>query len=407
MSVSGAISTVDTGFSVKPSAPASRSYSSGSISPSPRDSSTRAATSSRVYVERDLVHEAHPEQPQDRRRDGVDHHDDGTQHGDDAPDRRAQDERGPVGAGQRDVLGDHLAQHDVQVDHDRQRDHERDRVQQRLRHVQRRASTGSTRCATAGSPTAPSTSEQTVMPSWLTPITSDMFSIARQRGPAIREPASARGSIWVRRAETSANSAPTKNALPSSSSAATSERGPAAHDAPPPRCPEPAPLSGSSSRSVSRSMRSPSMCSTVSVTSRSRGRRSSRSEVGDGDLGDVATLEGTRPSTWRTRPGDGVVVLALRQGDAGEVLDLVGAQQPGEQPGAVAARAGPGRRGGRARRRCPRRSPRSRPRGSRSRRARRTRRGRRRAGSRPCAAAPAAGPAAASRGPRSAWPSGA
>ena len=45
------MSTVDTGFSVKPSAPASRSYSSGSIRPSPRDSSTSAATSSRVYVE--------------------------------------------------------------------------------------------------------------------------------------------------------------------------------------------------------------------------------------------------------------------------------------------------------------------------------------------------------------------
>ena len=47
----GGISTSDTVFSVKPSAPASRSYSSASISPSPRDSSTRAATSSRVYVE--------------------------------------------------------------------------------------------------------------------------------------------------------------------------------------------------------------------------------------------------------------------------------------------------------------------------------------------------------------------
>ncbi len=50
-SVSGGISTDSTVFSVKPSAPASRSYSSFSSRPSPRDSSTSAATSSRVYVE--------------------------------------------------------------------------------------------------------------------------------------------------------------------------------------------------------------------------------------------------------------------------------------------------------------------------------------------------------------------
>ncbi len=40
-----------TDFSMKPRAPASRSYSSASIMPSPRDSSTSAATSSRVKLE--------------------------------------------------------------------------------------------------------------------------------------------------------------------------------------------------------------------------------------------------------------------------------------------------------------------------------------------------------------------
>ena len=59
------------------------------------------------------------------------------------------------------------------------------------------------------------------MPSWLTPITSDMFSIARSVVRASREPSSARGSIWVRRAETRANSAATKNALPSSRTSAS------------------------------------------------------------------------------------------------------------------------------------------------------------------------------------------
>src|SRR5690606_34263671 len=39
---------------------------------------------------------------------------------------------------------------------------------------------------------------------------------------AAREPAAARGSIWVRRAAMSANSAPTKKALPTSKAAAIS-----------------------------------------------------------------------------------------------------------------------------------------------------------------------------------------
>ena len=49
--VAGAMTIEATDFSVKPSAPASRSYSSASMRPSPRDSSTRAATSSRVKLE--------------------------------------------------------------------------------------------------------------------------------------------------------------------------------------------------------------------------------------------------------------------------------------------------------------------------------------------------------------------
>ena len=59
-------------------------------------------------------------------------------------------------------------------------------------------------------------------------------------------------------------------------------------------------------------------------------------EVGDGDLGDVAR-RGHPAQHLQDQAGHGVVVLALRQGDAGEVLDLVGAEQPGDQPGPVAA----------------------------------------------------------------------
>jgi hypothetical protein len=52
-------------------------------------------------------------------------------------------------------------------------------------------------------------------------MTSEMFSIAVIVVRAIRDPASARGSSCVRRAETSANSVATKNALPSSSTRAS------------------------------------------------------------------------------------------------------------------------------------------------------------------------------------------
>src|SRR3546814_14592798 len=54
---------------------------------------------------------------------------------------------------------------------------------------------------------------QTVIPSWAPAIISDTCSMACSVVRATREPACAFGSIWLRRAEISANSAPTKNAL--------------------------------------------------------------------------------------------------------------------------------------------------------------------------------------------------
>ncbi len=78
----------------------------------------------------------------------------------------------------------------------------------------------SSRCATAGSPMAPRPSEHTVMPSWAPAIMRETRSIARSVIRAEREPAAARGSIWVRRAAMRANSAPTKKALPISSATA-------------------------------------------------------------------------------------------------------------------------------------------------------------------------------------------
>ena len=68
----------------------------------------------------------------------------------------------------------------------------------------------------AGSETLRMSSEQMVMPSWLVASMSVACSIAHSVVRAARLPSSARGSIEERRAEMTANSAPTKNALAAS-----------------------------------------------------------------------------------------------------------------------------------------------------------------------------------------------
>lgn len=65
----------------------------------------------------------------------------------------------------------------------------------------------------AGSATAPRTSEETVMPSWAVAIIAERCSSAHRVVFARRLPLSAAGSIWLRRTEMRANSAPTKKAL--------------------------------------------------------------------------------------------------------------------------------------------------------------------------------------------------
>ena len=65
----------------------------------------------------------------------------------------------------------------------------------------------------AGSDTFRISSEQTVMPSWLVANISVACSIAHSVVFAAPWPASARGSIWDRRAEITANSAATKKAF--------------------------------------------------------------------------------------------------------------------------------------------------------------------------------------------------
>ena len=77
--------------------------------------------------------------------------------------------------------------------------------------------TGSSSAATAGSPRAPSSTPHSVMPSCAQAIISETFSIALSVARA-RELVTAIGSMTVRRAAISENSAATKNALAASNS---------------------------------------------------------------------------------------------------------------------------------------------------------------------------------------------
>ena len=92
----------------------------------------------------------------------------------------------------------------------------------------------SSRWATAGSPMRPSRIEQMVMPSCAPASISDRFSPARITVTALFLPCSASASSRSRRAEISANSEPTKNALAPSSStiSSTPRRSPISGPAP-------------------------------------------------------------------------------------------------------------------------------------------------------------------------------
>ena len=127
--------------------------------------------------------------------------------------RRREHQHRAVGHREREVLGHHLAEHDVQVRHDQQRDDERDRRRRVPSASPVRPSGTASRWWIAGSETFRISSEQIVMPSWLVASMSVACSIAYSAVFAARDPFSASGSICERRAEMTANSAPTKNAL--------------------------------------------------------------------------------------------------------------------------------------------------------------------------------------------------
>ena len=72
---------------------------------------------------------------------------------------------------------------------------------------------GSSKLARVGSPIQPRASEASVTPSWVDEIKKLGSLISRTAARARRLPAAARVSRRVRRTDTSANSAPTKNAF--------------------------------------------------------------------------------------------------------------------------------------------------------------------------------------------------
>ena len=174
------------------------------------------------------------------------------------------------------------------------------------------------------------------MPSWAPAITSEMFSIARSVVRAAREPSWARGSIWLRRAASRANSAPTKNALRAS-------RTTARHDAEEVAVHRPASSAGGRSGLDGDETQVDAVDPQAVHPLDGQGHQPLARLVGVGAVGhrdlDAVARLGDLAELAHDQAGDGVVVLVVGQLDVGGVLDLVGAQQAGERPAAVAALA--------------------------------------------------------------------
>ena len=96
-----------------------------------------------------------------------------------------------------------------------------------------RASGASTRCAMAGSATTPRVVEATVTPSWQMASMRDTCRRACRAWRLPGLPCSARGSIWERLVEVTANSPATKNALTPSRRTVTAMPSPALIRPPP------------------------------------------------------------------------------------------------------------------------------------------------------------------------------
>ena len=236
-------------------------------------------------------------------------------------------------------FGHHLAEHHVQEGHQHQGDDEGDDADH-VRRQRRQSERDSSRWWMAGSDTLRISSEQTVMPSWLVASIKRGVLHRVQRGLGGWLPASARGSIWERRAEMTANSAPTKKALqgqqddePIRPGSVLAHRSASLRASPLELVDDHVVLARHRARRSigvkrSRSTRLPSTRSTRSVPS------STLDLVAE--LGDPVQLVGDEA-------GDGLVLLVVGHLDAGPLEQLVGAQRGVEdhRP-AVADHAGPG-----------------------------------------------------------------
>src|SRR5689334_7390352 len=178
----------------------------------------------------------------------------------------------------------------------------------------------SMRWATAGSPRRPSSSELIVMPSWAAASMRERSALAFSTAAAPEVPARAMVSSRSRRAEISANSAPTKNALASSRRTAA------------PRASKSL-LTADLAGRCGNGRGEPQLRHPVAVAAGHR-------EVPAVDLDVVADVgDAAQPGQHHARER---LVLALGHRESGGVDHLVVAQQPGHEPAPGAERSAAG-----------------------------------------------------------------
>ena len=274
----------------------------------------------------------------------------GPHDGGERQERRHQPDRGALRPGDGDVLGHHLAEHDVRDDHDDQR-RPRTRSGASARRDAEPAERPLDEVGHRGLAERPSSSEQIVMPSWAAAsITGEVGRRPAARSGHPRCPRRAIASSRSRRAEISENSAPTKNAL-ASEQANSREQGEQA------------------SRSRAASCRRAAAAGTVVGGQRAArrcggGRGASRVSCQSVDV-DVVADVGDAPQLGRAPARPASRSLALRASakpvasatssarSSPETIQLSGAQRRAPGP----PRRGRARRG--RRRRSPRRGPRA------------------------------------------------
>ena len=180
-----------------------------------------------------------------------------------------------------------------------------------------------------------------MIPNWAAAIIWDSSSIARRVVRATRDPSAAFGSTFVRRAETSANSEPTKNAFPSSRTRPSQIAPCVLMPCPRPdsvRYPTPGqpldrqPVDSQTVHALDAEQRVFLHRLLVVVLGEHHGERNHHVVASRRDAAELADEQA----------GHRVVVLVLGQGQSGRVGDLVGAEEAGDDPGTVGSLSEPG-----------------------------------------------------------------